>query len=208
MVKIKGPGLSQEASGKFADLLTYAKLPTGAYLKRKVKPANPRTGLQVGHRAMVAYLGPYWKTMNPKFQESWRLRAELTQISPYHAFLSYNLARWGNYMGPLRIDIGPTLYPPLQPLASSMVGGVGMLTYGAYCGVAPSLWGYAVAISLDWGVWPQRDQTVICYTGNTGAFAYVEVNGLPPGHYKGRSRPFDTYGNMGNNSSLRNCVVT
>lgn len=208
MVKLKGPGLSGGASGRLADVLTFAKTKNGSYVKRKVIPANPRTGPQMGHRAMVAYLGQFWSTLSQAQKDSWKTRAALTQIGTYHAYMAYNLERWGNYLGPIKQDSTLAAAPPITPLASSMVGGVGHLTYGVYCGYQPTLWGYAVAINLNWGVWPTRDQTIHCFTGITTAFVYVDINNLAPGHYKGRSRPFDNFGNMGNQSGLRNCHVT
>ena len=56
MVKITGPMMSLDAQGTLGDAITFAKWKGRPYVRQRVIPSNPKTGAQLGRRAMFKFL--------------------------------------------------------------------------------------------------------------------------------------------------------
>lgn len=208
MVKLKGPGLSQGASGRFADVLTFAKVKNGSYVKRKVIPVDPKSGLQIGHRAMIAFLAQFWSSMSQSEKDSWKARAALTQIGAYHAYMALNSARWGNFESPLKQDLPPSTGTPPSTPASTAVGGVGIIFYSAYCGIYPNLWGHTLSISTNPVITPSKHLTVKVWPGTSAVWSPTTITPIEPGTYYCRSKSFSIHGLFGGQSGRRTAIVT
>lgn len=100
MVKLKGPMMSLDASGKLADAIVFAKWKGRNYARALVTPSNPQSGGQVGMRAMLKMLSQYWTNINAAHRASWNDTADAAVISQFNAFVGYNLKRWRNFLGP------------------------------------------------------------------------------------------------------------
>jgi len=100
MVKVNGPMMSMDASGKLAGALVFSKWKGRNYVRSLVTPSNPKSGGQVGVRAMFAFLAQQWDGLGAPAKASWQTLADQTTISPFNAFMSANQKRWRNFLGP------------------------------------------------------------------------------------------------------------
>jgi len=108
MVKIKGPMLSLAASGTLADAITFASWKGRPYVRERVKPSDPKSGAQLGRRAMFAYLTQQWNLLSDANRATWQAIADELVASPFNAYLSANLEAWHNFLAPSYED------PPLR----------------------------------------------------------------------------------------------
>lgn len=105
MVKVLGPAMSLDASGSLASTIVFSKWKGRNYIRQLVTPANPRSGGQVGMRAMFKFLTQHWKTgLDSAEKATWENRADQLVASPFNAYLSYNQARWRDFNGPSQED--------------------------------------------------------------------------------------------------------
>jgi len=87
------------ASGSIGKAVTFAAWKGVPYARELVKPANPKSGGQVGMRGMFKYLAQMWAALSVANKATWETRAEQKTVSPFNAFMSYNMARWRNFLG-------------------------------------------------------------------------------------------------------------
>ncbi|MBA7689385.1 hypothetical protein ES703_97891 [subsurface metagenome] len=100
MVKLTGPGLSIDASGSLADVLTFSNVKGHAYLKKHARPTQPRTPKQLSIRAMMSFLSAQWNLLTTPEQATWWAIVPGRAPTPYHAFISANMARWRTFRAP------------------------------------------------------------------------------------------------------------
>ncbi len=100
MVNLTGPGFGSAASGSLAQQLTFVTSKGKTYLKRKSRPKQPNTGLQIACRVMLGFLASEWKSLSTPDKATWDQLAETTNVSTFNAYQSYNLKRWGTYKAP------------------------------------------------------------------------------------------------------------
>lgn len=103
MVKLKGPGMAQSASGSLADQLIYSSNKGRPYLKLHAKPAQPRTPPQVAMRGILQFLSEEWRNIAPADQALWEPLAAAKTISPFNAFQALNLERWRSGKAPTQV---------------------------------------------------------------------------------------------------------
>lgn len=94
MVKVHAPAMSMEASGKLGGCIVFAKWKGRAYARSLVKPHNPRSPMQYGVRSMMRALSQHWVDMTAPNKATFNDLAEATNISPFNAYISYNMSRW------------------------------------------------------------------------------------------------------------------
>ena len=99
MVKLLGPCMSLDASGKLAGAIVFSKWKGRNYARQLVKPANPQSGGQVGMRSMFKFLSQVWAGLTAGNKATWETRADDMVVSTFNAFLSYNQKRWRNFTG-------------------------------------------------------------------------------------------------------------
>lgn len=100
MVKVAGPALSLDASGKLGGAIVFSKWKGRNYVRVLVTPANPKSVGQVSVRSMMKWLSQQWKSIGDAPQATWIDRAKITNISPFNAYCAYNLFRWRNFLAP------------------------------------------------------------------------------------------------------------
>lgn len=100
MVKVYGPALSLDASGTIGNAITFSKWKGRHYIRERIIPANPRSGLQVGFRSMFAFLTQNWASVASADQASYNDLADSMAISPFNAYVRANQRRWRNYKAP------------------------------------------------------------------------------------------------------------
>ena len=100
MVKVAGPMFSLSASGTLANAITFATWKGRPYVRERVIPSNPKSGAQVGRRAMFTFLSQEWAGLSTAQKATWETLADADTISPYNAYVKANLQSWHNYLSP------------------------------------------------------------------------------------------------------------
>lgn len=100
MARTWSPLLSLDASGTVADAITFSKWKGRNYVRTRVTPANPQSPGQFGMREMMKFLSQHWGSMSASDKSDWEEDAQNAAISPFNAYVKYNLARWRDGLGP------------------------------------------------------------------------------------------------------------
>jgi len=100
MVKIYGPMFSLDASGTLADAVTFSKWKGRPYVRERVIPSNPKSGAQVGRRAMFTFLTQEWDAFGTDDKATWKDLAEQLVASNFNAYVATNMGRWHNFLPP------------------------------------------------------------------------------------------------------------
>lgn len=100
MVKVNAPMMSLDASGSLAGALVFSKWKGRNYVRSLVRPSNPKSVLQVAVRVMMKFLAQEWKNLTAPEQATWDNLAKATSISPFNAYVQFNLPRWRQMMAP------------------------------------------------------------------------------------------------------------
>ena len=100
MVKVSGPMFSLAASGSLADAITFSTNKGRPYVRERVIPSNPKSGAQLGRRAMFTFLTQAWAAITTVKKATWQDLADEIVSSPFNAYLKANLQRWHNFLTP------------------------------------------------------------------------------------------------------------
>lgn len=92
MVRLKAPLFSMEASGTIANSIVFSKWKGRDYARRHAVPSNPRTGLQVGVRAVFGFLSRAYATLSGAFQAGWAEIAENDNTLAINALIARGVA--------------------------------------------------------------------------------------------------------------------
>ena len=123
MALIKAPLLSLGASGKLGNAIVFSKWKGRSYVRSLVTPANPKSGGQVGMRAMFKFLSQDWQNRSAPEKATWEDRADQAIVSPFNAYMSYNQFRWRDFLAPSASD-------PAEDVLADPVMGALSLTLG------------------------------------------------------------------------------
>lgn len=141
MVKVQAPALSLDASGAIGGCIVFSKWKGRAYARALVKPHNPKSAGQTGIRAMLSWLSQQWVELSAPNQATWDELAAATNISPFNAYVAYNVRRWRENRGPSK------QHPAAQVGTAVTIGQVG--TGGAR---SASIVNTPSAATLGWGM--------------------------------------------------------
>ena len=111
------------------------------YVRSLVKPANPKSGGQVGMRAMLKFLSQDWTNLAAGNQATWEDRAKQAVISEFNAFIGYNQFRWRDFLPPTQHDPEDTTDTPATLGAFSLTLGVRSITCTQAVTTAGDGWG-------------------------------------------------------------------
>lgn len=114
MVKLKGPGLAQQATGSLGSELTFSSWKGQAYMKKLRKPKQPRTDKQVAMRVMMGFLAAQWNAIADADKATWIDLARQTKISPFNAYQAENLARWRSFLAPSKVYPATEINPQAE----------------------------------------------------------------------------------------------
>lgn len=169
MVKVFAPMMSLDASGTLGDAVTFSKWKGRNYVRERVIPSNPKSGAQVGRRAMFKFLSQHWTDCDTAEKATWQDIADAIVASPFNAFLKDNMEYWHNFL------------TPTQDAARSLVGNGSdnAITSAAWeenrvklvidgTGLAQS-WGIAIFAKLAGAVTPAVGNCVIIEVDSTVA---------------------------------------
>lgn len=123
MALTSGPLMSIGASGKFGGVLVYSTWKGRPVVRQLVTPSNPKSAGQTATRAMFKFLAQNWAALSPTDQASWQALADATTVSPFNAYVSYNMRLWTQFQTPFD---NPTSTDDSVPVmgAVTLTGGV------------------------------------------------------------------------------------
>jgi len=156
MATVKGPLFSLAASGTIGDALVYSTWKGVEYVRKHAIPANPKSVGQVSVRSMLKFLTQYWASLTAAQQTDWETRAAATNISPFNAFVGYNMERWGRYAWPSKLDPATETGTPGTILAPTATAGSRSILLAVPISVLADNWGVVVHSSETTGFTPSR----------------------------------------------------
>ena len=86
MVKVTAPMMSLAASGTLAKAITFSTWKGRPYVRTRVIPSNPQTGLQVGMRAGISGAPALWILMGSGARALWNAAVGTEGISGFNLF--------------------------------------------------------------------------------------------------------------------------
>jgi hypothetical protein len=92
--------MSLDASGTIGKAATFSKWKGRNYVRSRVVPHNPKSGGQIGVRAMFKFLAQNWTNITAPQKAAWAPMATSLTISNFNAFVRFNQARWRNFLSP------------------------------------------------------------------------------------------------------------
>ncbi|GAH31797.1 unnamed protein product [marine sediment metagenome] len=92
--------MSLDASGTLGKAVTFSKWKGRNYVRERVIPSNPKSGGQVGRRAMFTFLSQAWDALTDGAKATWQDLADQLVALPFNAYISYNMQRWHNFAAP------------------------------------------------------------------------------------------------------------
>lgn len=183
MVKVSGPAFSLDASGTIGDTLVFSKWKGRNYIRSHVIPANPRSGGQVGMRAMFKFLTQAWAGLTDGNKATWEDRAAQLIASEFNAFLSYNQFRWRNFTSPSKEDPAAAANTPAVLGVLSLTLGVRSITVTQAVTTANDGWGVLIFRNATGTFTPTYDKLIAIGTiSGTDDVVYVD-SPLDPGAY-------------------------
>ena len=208
MVKLNGPMFSIDASGKLADAIVFAKWKGRNYARSLVTPSNPKSGGQVGMRTMLRFLSQKWAALDAAAKSSWDTRADAAVISPFNAYVGYNMARWRNFSGPSQDDPA-TAAGTVGTLANqAATAGVRQITLDVDVSVLGDNWGVAIFRDVSSSfttAWTNHVQSILA--DSAASFLWVDTP-LAAGTYYYNFRAFTDEGLLGAETVEVNATVT
>jgi len=190
MVRLKGPMMSLDASGTLAKTLVFSKWKGINYARRPAIPANPKSGGPLSVRAMMQFRSQYWTSLSVSEKADWETRAAVTNISPFNAYISYNMARWGREEYPTQQDPAAEANTPGTIANEAVSAGVRSLTVTDEVTVLADNWGILIYRSTVTGFTPSRNNMYHVMPAVTAAvFTFLDtaVNVGTPYYYRGQA---------------------
>jgi len=148
MVKVWAPALSLDASGTLADALTFSKWKGRNYVRERVIPANPKSGPQVGVRAMFKFLAQIWDGLDAADKATWLARSKIINASTFNAFMQFNQQRWRDFNTPTQASPPALTSTAPDALTGVATPDVRSMTLAITHGTNLADWGCAIFRSL------------------------------------------------------------
>lgn len=102
MARVQAPLMSLSASGTLASAITYSTWKGRPYVRTRVVPANPRSGLQVGMRAGIAAMPGLWNIVNDAAARAlWNAGVGAEAISGFNLMTRVSQRSLRNNYGPM-----------------------------------------------------------------------------------------------------------
>ena len=209
MASVKGPLFSLDASGTIGGAVVFAKWKGRNYVRRHAVPHNPKSVSQVGTRAMMRFLAQIWDGLSAGNKTTWETPAAVDNISPFNAFIGYNMTRWGLFKYPSQAypaaesDTAGTLG---TPVCTAQIRSV--LT-GATVSVLAENWGMAIFRKVASAPGESRAECVrIIPAASAAAFTWTDIDVTVGLDYYYDATPFSLEGVGGTELQLGNAIPT
>lgn len=208
MVKLQAPCLSLEASGSIAGALVFSKWKGRPYARSLVTPANPKSGGQVGMRAMFKFLAQKWNAISAGNKATWEDRADQLIASEFNAYMSYNQFRWRDFLACTQAFPEATANTAPTEGALAAVAGVRSITITQPITAAADGWGIAFFRGLVTAFDSAFDNLIgISLVSGTDDVIWVD-SPLEPDEYFYNIRSITEDGQLGSQSAEVDATVT
>ncbi len=190
MATTKGPLFSLEASGTIGKAIVFSKWKGRSYVRRHAIPSNPKSVSQLSVRAMMQFLSQYWTLLDAAEKADWETRAAVTNISPFNAYIAYNMDRWGREEYPSQQDPATEANTPGTLTGESATAGVRSITIADTVSVLAENWGIVLYRSVTTGFTPSRNNMYhIIPAVSATAFSFLDTAVIvgTPYYYRGRA---------------------
>jgi len=183
MVKVSAPAMSLDASGSLANALVFSKWKGRNYVRQLVTPSNPKSGPQVGVRAMFKFLAQIWAGLSVPDKATWETLADQAVVSPFNAFMKANQSRWRNFEAPGQISPITEAETPGVYANEAATGGV------RQCDVEIEV----TTLNDAWAVAIFRDTAALFTTAFSNCIAVIPTESAAVFHYIDTPLDPDTY---------------
>lgn len=190
MATTKGPLFSLDASGTVGGSIVFSKWKGRNYVRRHAIPANPKSDAQLSVRAMMRFLSQYWTSLSTSEQADWATRAAITNISPFNAYVAYNMDRWGLETYPSQQDPATETGTPGTLANESATAGVRSITISDEVTVLAQNWGILLYRSITTGFTPARNNMYrIIPAVSAAVFTFLDTAVVvgTPYYFRGRA---------------------
>jgi hypothetical protein len=197
MVKLSAPMMSLDASGSLANAITFSKWKGRNYARQLVRPANPKSALQVSMRAMMRFLSQSWAAIGATPKASWDALATAGNFSAFNAYIQANQRLWREFLPPSQTHPLPgTGSLPIAVLASA-TGGIHHIDLAINVTTLLQAWGVMIFRSPT-GTFTPSLSNCIHVMAVTAAVNYVWTDTpLAAGTYYYDAKFFTTEGVLG-----------
>lgn len=208
MVKTKGPVASLDAAGKLAGALIFQKSGKRSTARKLTRPAQPRTGKQIGQRAMTAFISSQWAALSTADKATWATIAAINELPTYQAYLKENLRRWALFKRPSKV------YPITEtgsggaPTVLTAVARLRTIQIGVLVIVPADNWGATIHTEHSAGLTPTHDNAIHALFTDTPAIHYWVHGPLEPGEYYYKAVSFSDDGAVGSTSAEAHKTIT
>jgi hypothetical protein len=187
--------------------MVFSKWKGRNYVRSHTNPAQPRTGSQVGVRAMFKFLSKCWTAMSALNKASWDTLAKQMNVSAFNAFQSVNQKRWRNFLTPSKNSaIANAATAPSAPTLTATAA-VRQITIAATHGTNAPDFGYTIFRSLTTGFTSAFSNCVqVVGVDGAGDGSWVDTP-LDPGTYYYKAVPFMADGKVGTTSTQATATV-
>lgn len=210
MAKVDGPLFSFSASGSLADTIVFSRWKGRPYVRQRVIPSNPRTGLQVGLRQMFAFLAQQWASgLDSTQKASWDALAAQKVISPFDAYMGGGMDEWKTFDAPSKYGGVAPLSTPATIADNTATGGVGEATLQVDTALLNDGWGYVWFRATSTGFATALSNAILSaqLAGDSGSSIVVD-SPLAPGTYFYNLRHFSRDGALSAEIGEVSAVVT
>jgi len=180
---------SLEASGTIAGTITASRWKGRPYFRTTVTPSNPRSGAQVGNRAMFRFLGSVWSAVQEADKATWEALAAATNISAFNAYQSYNQRRWTQFQTPSQVYPAAAVMTPGTLGTLTLTAGVRQVSGSQVITGIDDNWGLLVARSTTTGFTPTASDVVLAVETGFSPTTFVDTP-VEPGTYYYRTAAF------------------
>lgn len=207
MAGVKGPLFSLDASGTIGGAVVFSKWKGRNYVRRHAVPANPKSPSQIGTRAMMRFLAQQWDGLSDAEKAYWDTPAAVDNISPFNAFIGYNMSRWGLFKYPAQsypaAETG-TAGTIITPVATAQIRSV---LVGATVSVLADNWGMAIYRKIGSAPGESRAECVrIIPALSAAAFTWTDIDVTVGLDYYYDATPFSDDGVVGSELALGNAI--
>lgn len=115
MVRLKSPMMSMEASGTVGHAIVFAKWKGRDYARRHAIPANPKSALQTGVRAVFKWTTQNFKNLSAPDKADWIVAAKADNITALNAMIREGVDRARRNLGWRESRLDPAGTVPNAP---------------------------------------------------------------------------------------------